>query len=228
MSERLHEYFASEASEYLDQLEALLGKRENPDLDQLLRLTRGVRGSAQMAGADTLVGVAERLEEGLRSVQAGQVVWSDDIRRLSAQTVDDLKLLVRASNRWSALEDARVRAAIARWDDVDSEHPSPHRSPLPAEVPIESLFYDNEGTHVLSSEEETEMNDARAAADSQPVPIESLVLDREGALREALSMRNEVERSLRTIPGAEVELGATVSDLFELIELAAGGRAAGG
>lgn len=227
MSERLYEYFASEASEYLDQLEALLGERKSPDLDQLLRLTRGVRGSAQMAGADTLVGVAERLEEGLRSVQAGQVVWSDDVRRLSAQTVDDLKLLVRASSRWSAIDDARVRAAIARWDDVDAGHPSQHSSSHPAEVPIESLFYDDKGPHVLSSEEDTEMKDERAAAGSQPVAIESLLLDREGALREALSMRDQVERSLRGIPGAEGELGATVRDLFELIELAAGGRAAG-
>lgn len=227
MSERLHEYFAAEATEYLDQLESMLSLPGTPDLDQLLRLARGVRGSAQMAGADTLVGVAERLEEGVRSVQANHVVWSDDVRQLSAQTVADLKILVRASGHWGALEEERVRSAIERWDEVETSVERPrHRSALAPEVGIESLFYDDEGPHVLTSESDDDMTEMSAPMASSPVPIESLLLDREGALREALGMRGAIERSLREIPGAEVELAATMRDLFELLDLAAAGGTA--
>lgn len=219
MSEQLDRYFALEASEYLDELQALLSSGgARPDLDQLLRLCGGVRGSAQMAGAETVKAVAERLEDGLRSVQAGQVHWSDEIGELSLQTVRDLDLLVRASARWTELGDERVQTAIARWSELD-----PH-----APVAIEALFYDDGGPHVLTPDHEVEMNHPTAAALPEPIPIESLLLERDDALREALAMRDPIERAIREVPGAEVELGATLRELFELLEIAVAEGAARG
>ena len=223
MSERFHEYFAAEASEYLDQLEGLLALPGRPDLEQLLRLTRGVRGSAQMAGADTLVSVAERLEEGVRSVQESHIAWSEEIRRLAAETVADLKLLMRASGAWGPLEEARVRSAIDRWTDVQGGERVRPLNALAPEVPIESLFFDDEDAPDLQPEDETIMSDGFASMSSEPISIDSLVLDRNGALREALSLRPDVERALRAVPGAEAELAATLRELFELIELALAG-----
>jgi chemotaxis protein histidine kinase CheA len=247
LSERLDQYFVFEANDYLDQLQTLLSAPGRPDLDQFLRLCMGVRGSAQMAGAESVAVVAERLESGVRSVQGNHVVWSEEIRTLSLQTVADLKVLVRASSRWGQREEGRVRDAIERWDAVEpaphesesrnrvfeeepsgEEPDSRHRAFLSPEVDVESLFYDDGGPHVLTSNHEDDMNQPTVAGVPSPVPIESLLLDRDGALREALAMRDELERTMRGVPGAELELASSMRELFELLEHAAGGAAARG
>lgn len=221
MSERLHEYFVSEATEYLDQLEALLALPGRPDLDQLLRLAHGVRGSAQMAGAETLAMVAERLEDGVRSVQAHHVVWSDDIRQLSAQTVADLKILLRASNRWGALEEVRVRQAIDRWSEAEPSSDWRHgRSMGQAEMPIEQLFYDDAGPHVLTPDDH-EMTETPPYP--TPVPVETLLLDPADALTESLSLCRALVRRVTALPGADGDLVATVWELQELLEIAVTG-----
>lgn len=251
MSDRLDRYFAQEATDYLEQLEEELSSASTgaPDLTELLRLARGVRGSAQMAGAESVAAVADRLESGLRLVQAGQVAWSDEVRRLSSQTVTDLKTLVRASSRWGQLDPESVNRALDRWNEVapGSEggaaadlrmtwqealaEPSPGGAgaAMP-EVAIEALFYDDEGPHVLNEDDEEPMNvSGYGGMAGEPVPIETLLLSATDAAREALAMRDEVERHLREVPGAEIVLGPVVRDLFELIEIAAAeGDAAAG
>lgn len=249
MSERLDRYFALEATDYLDQLEEELSTSARPDLDLLLRLCRGVRGSAQMAGAESVAAVAERLEEGIRSVQGNHIVWSEDVRQLSRQTAADLKVLVRASGRWGELDDTTVRGAIDRWNEVEpaparevdealhmtwqDQLPDPDRdpqrlTPSAPELDIELLFFDDDGPHVLTSELEEGMNQPMTGTTGQPVPIEALLLDREGAVREAVAMRDQVERMVREVPGAEVELAPVLRELFELLEIAAAGVAPAG
>jgi HPt (histidine-containing phosphotransfer) domain-containing protein len=202
MSQRLSDYLARETTDYLDQLDALLAAPAAPEPESLLRLAHGVRGSAQMAGFDTIAGVAERLEDAARSVLSHHVSWSGEIRALAIQTVRDLKLLVRAVNRWGPQEEARVRAALERWDEL--EHGDDE-----GVVPIASLFHDDDGPHVVAG--------ATVAAGDAVVPIESLLLRGEGALREALRLRPELERLLRDVPPDAASL---LSELFELIELA--------
>ena len=90
------------------------------------------------------------------------------------------------------------------------------------------LFYDDEGPHVLTSESEEPMTESTTSTGTHPVPIESLLLDRDGAIREALSLRDEMERRLRSVPGAEVELSGVVHELFDLLAIAAGGNASRG
>ena len=108
--------------------------------------------------------------------------------------------------------------------------PDASRSPSPfaPEVEISTLFYDDDGPHVLTSENEEPMTDSTPSAATHPVPIESLLLDRDGAIREALSLRDEMERRLRSVPGAEVELSGVVHELFDLLAIAAGGNASRG
>ncbi|HEU0079972.1 MAG TPA: Hpt domain-containing protein, partial [Longimicrobiaceae bacterium] len=67
MSQSLSDYFALEAGEFLDQLDALLAGGGTPDAERFFRLARGVRGSAQLAGAGPIAEVAERLEDGARA-----------------------------------------------------------------------------------------------------------------------------------------------------------------
>ena len=71
MSQPLNEYFVQEAGEYLDELDALLARSGTPDAAEFFRLARGVRGSAQIAGAQPVAQVAEGLEDAARALRDG-------------------------------------------------------------------------------------------------------------------------------------------------------------
>jgi chemotaxis protein histidine kinase CheA len=119
MSQPLSDYFAQEAGEYLDHLDALLARADAPDPVEFFRQARGVRGSAQLAGADTVAAVAERLEDGARALRDGVLPWSDEVRERARRTVDDLRAMVSAHGSGGG-DDGRAREAAARWDGVDS------------------------------------------------------------------------------------------------------------
>jgi HPt (histidine-containing phosphotransfer) domain-containing protein len=207
VSQRLSDYLTQETTDYLEQLDRLLMAPGSPDPDSLLRLARGVRGSAQMAGMETIAAVAERLEDAGRSVLSNNIIWSEEIRQLAIHTVRDLKVLVRALNRWGPAEEARVRAAILRWDEKDAPDPDP--------VPVSALFYDDAGPHVVGS---VETEDGGDEVEGDPVPVDALLLRGEGALREALGLRPEIEGLLPD--GAPGELRLRLAELFDLLELA--------
>ncbi len=116
MSQPLSEYFAREAGEYLDRLDALLARDSAPDPVEFFRLVRGVRGSAQIAGAEPVARVAEGMEDAARSLRDGAITWSDDVRDRARQTAADLRALVAASGRWGAEEERRAAEATARWE----------------------------------------------------------------------------------------------------------------
>ncbi len=201
MTERLSEYFAHESSDYLDQLEALLAEPGAPDPQEMLRLARGVRGSAQMGGADTIASVAERIEDAVRSVTSNGVRWTEEVRELAMQTVQDIKILMRALNRWGPAEEARVRVAIERWDDLAPDSG--------AAVPsIATFFHDDAGPHVIS---EPELPD-------DVVRIESLLLRGDSARTEALALRPALESALRASVGSS-ELESLLDELFDLVRL---------
>lgn len=116
MSQPLSEYFAREAGEYLDRLDALLAGDAAPDPVEFFRLARGVRGSAQIAGADAVARVAEGMEDAARSLRDGTLAWSDDVRGRARETAADLRALVGAYGHWGAEEERRAGAAQARWE----------------------------------------------------------------------------------------------------------------
>lgn len=210
MTERLSEYFAHESSDYLDQLETLLAEPGVPDPQEMLRLARGVRGSAQMGGADTIASVAERIEDAVRSVTSNAVRWTEEVRELAMQTVQDLKILMRALNRWGPAEEARVRVAIERWDDL-----APESS---ATVPsIATFFFDDAGPHVIS---EPPLPD-------DVIRIESLLLRGEAARAEALALRPALESALRSSAGSS-ELEPILDELFDLVRLSGESHDEGG
>ena len=118
MTQPLREYFALEAGEFLDQLDALLAGSDRPDPVRFFRLARGVRGSAQLAGATPIAEVAERLEDGARAIRDGVLSWSPEVRDRARRTADDLRVLVERHGSWGPAEDERARAAVERWGDV--------------------------------------------------------------------------------------------------------------
>ena len=221
MSERLNEYLTREAGDYLEQMTALLQAPGPVDPEELLRLSRGVRGSAQMAGAETLASVAERLEDAARAVISHSVVWSDEIRELALQTVADLQVLLRALNRWGPDEEARVLAAIERWDDLESSDGGTRPVLVetdPDVVAIESLVHDDAGPHVLSRRGEP------TGEEDEVVPIEALLLRGDAARHAARALRPRLESLL----AEGVAARALLSELYDLLDLAASDEARAG
>lgn len=205
MSDSLDRYFAAEALDYIDRLDRALRSPDGPEAEVMLRLARGVSGSAQMAGAASVAAISQRLEEEFLAVHTGERHWSQALRSLVDDAVRELRQLVNDPTRWNASQGEVAQST-------------------PSVVEIASLFHDDGGPHVLSlgrgaSEEK--------GASAEPVPIQTLLLEPAGALREALALRAEVEQRLRSTAGAEEALGPAVRELFELLEVAAGGPAAG-
>ena len=54
----LMEFFAMEASDYLERLDAVVSQGAEPDRDEFVRLTRALRGSALMANQQAFAGAA--------------------------------------------------------------------------------------------------------------------------------------------------------------------------
>lgn len=115
MSQRLSDYFALEAGEYLDQMDVVLAQPGTPDLERLLRLVRGIRGSAHLAQQESIASVADRMGNAVRAVAEGSADWNEDLRARAVRTLDDLRVLVRATRTWGSAEDTRVAAALERW-----------------------------------------------------------------------------------------------------------------
>ncbi len=71
-----------------------------------------------MARQQQVATVAGGLESMARAVREGTLSWDESARQLAIRAVDDLKVLVRAVNNWSADEDARSQRIAAELESV--------------------------------------------------------------------------------------------------------------
>lgn len=150
MSERLHDYFASEAGEFLDRLDSLLAGANHPEPAELLRTCRGVRGSARIAGAREVERAAGAMESALREIVEDPARWSTAVRERVARTVSDLRALVRAHPEADSVEGARSADVVARWNEP--EPVARREAPAATEpIPLSRLFPDDDRPVVLSS-----------------------------------------------------------------------------
>ncbi len=104
----LTEFFAMEAGEYLERLDTLVSGAVGPDRDELLRLTRALRGSALMANQQQIGIVAAALEGLARAIKEERVPWDEATRQTSIRAVDSLKVLVRSVGQWGDRESAKA------------------------------------------------------------------------------------------------------------------------
>jgi hypothetical protein len=104
----LTEFFAMEAGDYLERLDALVSPPTPPDPDELLRLTRALRGSALMAKQSGVAVAAEAFEQFARAVKERRRSWDEGTKQLAVRAVDDFKILIRQVGTWSEREEARA------------------------------------------------------------------------------------------------------------------------
>src|SRR5689334_17345357 len=103
----LLDFYILEASEYVDQLDALIGAavQSPPDSTPFITAARALRGSSTMAKLlrmAELAGSVERVGRGLRD---GSVKWSLEVRSAIVAAIDDIRVLLRSVRTWSTTEE---------------------------------------------------------------------------------------------------------------------------
>jgi HPt (histidine-containing phosphotransfer) domain-containing protein len=102
------DFFALEAGEYLERLDALLAPEGAPAADEFVRLARALRGSALMASQTPIARAAAGLESLARSLREGRRGWDPGTRQVAIRAVDDLKILVRRVAAWTDADTAKA------------------------------------------------------------------------------------------------------------------------
>jgi chemotaxis protein histidine kinase CheA len=122
------DFFVLEASEYIEQLDALMlsAGTSGPDLESLQRAARALRGSATMAKLTAFADMASGIERIGHALRNGGTQWNPALGGALVAAVDDCKLLLRNVRSWGAADDARSRARIdelARYAPVRQATP---------------------------------------------------------------------------------------------------------
>src|SRR5207247_2513685 len=91
----MSDFFALEAGEYLERLDALLQQSETPAADEFVRLARALRGSALMANQQAIAKAAAGVESLARALREGRRPWDAQTKQLAVRAIDDLKIFVR-------------------------------------------------------------------------------------------------------------------------------------
>lgn len=115
----LRDYFVNESNDYFERLAEAVRRMDARESDpaQLLKLARGLRGSAQLARETRVQQVAHGLELALRAIISGAIEWSTEISERTLRTLDDLRSLA-AGTESDADAEARTRSALDRWRET--------------------------------------------------------------------------------------------------------------
>src|SRR5256886_7622538 len=114
----MSDFFALEAGEYLERLDTLLAKGDNPSADEIVRLARALRGSALMANQHAIARTAAGLEALARAVREGRRAWDPQTLQLGLRGVDDLKIFVRRAGTWTEADTAKAEALAQQLEQL--------------------------------------------------------------------------------------------------------------
>src|SRR5262245_19835740 len=111
----LVDFYILEASEYVDQLDALVGSAAQapPDSGPFITASRALRGSSTMAKLLRMAELAASVERIGRGIRDGSVQWSTELRAALVSAVDDLRILLRGVRTWGAAEEQRAATRVA-------------------------------------------------------------------------------------------------------------------
>ena len=123
MSVGLLDFFVLEASDYVDRLQRLVAGDEprGPDSATLLKLARGLRGSAVMARLGSFADAVSGLERGARLLNEGRIAWTPELAIVVAGSITELKALIPMARLWGESQDQRARSAGGRLTAVLDE-----------------------------------------------------------------------------------------------------------
>lgn len=143
MSVGLLDFFVLEASDYVDRLQRLVASDEpqGPDSATLLKLARGLRGSAVMARLTTFADAASGLERGARLLNEGRIAWTPGLGISIAESITELRALIPMARLWGEHHDVRARTAggkLASVLDAVEKHGEMMQSGAGSPPPVDS------------------------------------------------------------------------------------------
>lgn len=120
MSVGLLDFFVLEASDYVDRLQRLAASEEpqGPDSASLLKLARGLRGSATMARLTTFADAVSGLERGAGLLHEGRIAWTPALGATMSDSIAELRALIPMARLWGEGQDQRARSAASRLGGV--------------------------------------------------------------------------------------------------------------
>jgi chemotaxis protein histidine kinase CheA len=141
------ELFVLQASDYVEQLDAVLNSAGNSSADgeALARGARMLRGSATMTKLPGVAEVAAGIERVGRAVREGTLLWEPGLRSALTAAIDDLKVLIRGVRAWGPAEDQRAQA---RSSELARYAPQLARSNTPSAAAGGSAFLANEAAEI--------------------------------------------------------------------------------
>src|SRR5436190_1462476 len=112
------DFFALEAGEYLERLDAVLqpGEGTAPPADEFVRLARPLAGSALTASPQAVARRAAGLEALARAIREGRRPWDAAVKQVAVRAVDDLKIFVRRVSAWTAADTAKAETLAAQLE----------------------------------------------------------------------------------------------------------------
>jgi len=123
------DFFALEAGEYLERLDALLQPSDSPAAEEFVRLARALRGSALMAKHQAIARAAAGLESLARAARESRRGWDVETKQLAVRAVDDLKIFVRRAASWTDADTAKAEALGQQLERVAGRPPASARGP---------------------------------------------------------------------------------------------------
>ncbi|MGE0439383.1 MAG: Hpt domain-containing protein [Gemmatimonadales bacterium] len=177
------QFFVLEASDYLERLAILADRRDGPDGEELVRLTRALRGAALMAGLTGYAQAAAGLEQVAKAHRDDPSAWGPARASLLADAVESLQGLTRRAADWNE-QDAERAGRLARElaSAVGSEQVSPRPAggePSDELKPSVRAFVGREGALIGGTLEHA----AQTLELGQPAEAATLVLGRLQPLR---------------------------------------------
>ncbi len=153
------DFFAMEAGEYLERLDAVVSSSQTPSADEFVRFARALRGSALMANQTAIAAASAGLEAFARAVGEGRRAWDPGTKQIAIRSVDDLKILVRkVGSDWTPDDDAKARAIAVELHQTVGGEGRPPTATQPAVRAIDAgpdagarAFVAREGAAVASA-----------------------------------------------------------------------------
>jgi len=120
----LHDFFVSEVKEQLERFSNVLDV-ETPDVEQLYRAARAIRGAAQIAREDAAYRGARVLENATRALTGASLSLDPDTIDRLRSSADDLRFIAGGDDA-----DRRADAIANRWNELGmgAEQPVAHES----------------------------------------------------------------------------------------------------
>jgi chemotaxis protein histidine kinase CheA len=132
----LLDFYILEASEYVDQLDTLVGGATHapPDSTPFITAARALRGSSTMAKLLRMAELAGSIERVGRGLRDGSVKWTPEARGAVVASVDDIRVLLRSVRSWGAAEEQRAAARIAELRSFVPEGAAAPNTPISGAV----------------------------------------------------------------------------------------------